>query len=306
MAYQQTLRSPVTLAGVGLHGGEKVRARLLPADVDAGVVFRRLDLAAAVEIPGRSAFVVDTALATVLGVHGHRISTVEHCLAALAGMGVDNAIVEVDGPEVPILDGSALPYVEAIGRVGLRRQRGRRRAIRVEKPLRVERGDKFSILRPSDRLKITYSIDFDGGFPGRQHFYTDVTPEIFASDLAKARTFGFLEEVELLRSLGKARGGSLENAVVLDRGRVLNPEGLRVPDEFVRHKVLDAVGDLALAGMPVLGHLIVHKGGHSLHDALVRQLLARPDAWSLVDLEDRAWPAEAAPPSAFPFAAAPA
>jgi UDP-3-O-[3-hydroxymyristoyl] N-acetylglucosamine deacetylase len=248
-------------------------------------------LTPAVEIPARSEFVVETTLATVLGKDGVQVSTVEHCLAALAGLGVDNAVVEVDGPELPILDGSASPYVQALLAVGLRSQGARRRVIRVEKPLRVANGDKFCILRPAHGFQVTYSIDFEGRYPGAQHFYLDLAPRTFAAELAEARTFGFLQEVTYLRSVGKARGGSLENAVVLDEGKVLNPEGLRMADEMVRHKMLDAVGDLALAGLPIQGHLIVHKGGHALHDSLVKALLSRPDAWTVADVDEQPVPA---------------
>lgn len=283
MAFQHTLKFPVTFSGVGLHTGETANLRLLPAPSGAGVCFRRVDLSPPVEIPARSPYVAETTLATVLGRDGVQVSTVEHCLAALAALGVDNCTVEVDGPELPILDGSAAAYTEAILRAGLRRQRGVRRVLRVEKPIRVESGEKFCILRPADTFRVTYTIDFEGRFPGAQHYYLDVGARTFAQELSAARTFGFLAEVTYLRSVGKARGGSLENAVVLDDGKVLNPEGLRMPDEMVRHKILDAVGDLALAGMPIQGHLIVHKGGHALHDALVKALLARPDAWSVVE-----------------------
>lgn len=283
MTSQHTVRRPVSLEGVGLHTGCPIRVRILPAPAGSGIRFVRVDLEPEVEIPARSAFVVDTRLATVLGAPGAEVSTVEHCLAALASQGVDNARIEVDGPELPILDGSALPYVEALGRVGLRPQQARRRLLRVEKPIRVTDGDRFSILRPATGFRVTYTIDFQGRFPGPQHFFLDVTPRSFAAELAPARTFGFLDEVEYLRRNGKARGGSLGNAVVLHEGEVLNPEGLRMPDELVRHKILDAVGDLSLLGFPVQGHLIVHKGGHALHDLLVKALLARPDAWSLVE-----------------------
>lgn len=288
MAFQQTTRSPVVLAGVGLHTGVPVRLRILPAAADTGVRFRRVDLHPAVEIPALSRYVCETKLATVLAKDGVEVSTVEHCLSALAGLGIDNAVVEVDCPELPILDGSALPIVEAIFEAGIRRQSRRRRALRVEKPLRVEDGEKFCLIRPSAEFRVTYTIDFSDRFPGpgSQHFYLEVTPENFATDLSPARTFGFLEEVESLRSMGKAKGGSLENALVLHGGKVLNPEGLRLRDEFVRHKILDAVGDLALIGMPVLGHLIVYRGGHELHDALVTTLLANPDVWSIVDVEE--------------------
>jgi len=288
MAHQNTVKAPVALAGVGLHTGAPVQVRILPAPADYGVCFRRTDLVPAVEIPAHSDFVVETTLATVLGKEGAEVSTVEHCLGALSGLGVDNAVVEVDGPELPILDGSASPYVQALLSVGLRRQGSRRQVIRIEKPLRVATGDKFCILRPANGFQVTYTIDFEGRYVGAQHFYLEVTPRTFAAELAEARTFGFLQEVTYLRSVGKARGGSLENAVVLDEGRVLNPEGLRMADEMVRHKILDAVGDLGLAGLRIEGHLIVHKGGHALHDALVKALLARPDAWSVVDADEPA------------------
>ena len=283
MSYQKTIRTAISLTGVALHSGELVSLRLLPASVDSGIRFRRVDLDPVVEIPARVAQVTETTLATVLGRDGVEVSTVEHCLAALHGLGVDNAVVEVDGPELPILDGSALPYVEAILEAGWECLGGVRQHLRVTKPIRVADGDKYVVLRPHRGYRVSYSIEFEGRFPGEQHYYLDVTPESFAMELALARTFGFLEDVEYLRSVGKARGGSLENAVVLDGDGVLNPEGLRTADEMVRHKILDAVGDLALAGYPIEGHLIVHKGGHALHTELVQALLARPDAWELVD-----------------------
>jgi UDP-3-O-[3-hydroxymyristoyl] N-acetylglucosamine deacetylase len=244
----------------------------------------------AVEFLAHSRYVSDTTLATRLAHDGVEVSTVEHCLAALAGLGIDNAVVEVDGPELPILDGSSLPYVDAILDVGWKPQGERRRALRVDKPVRVGDRDKFCMLLPATGFGfwITYTIDFSGRFLDSQHCYVEVTPETFAADLSPARTFGFLEEVHYLRSMGKAKGGNLANAVVLHRGRVLNPEGLRLRDEFVRHKILDAIGDLALLGMPVAGHLIVHRGGHDLHYRLVKSLLDRPDTWSIVDLEEPA------------------
>lgn len=294
MAYQKTVRMPISLSGVGLHTGTPVRLEIHPAPPDSGLRFRRVDLNPPVEIPAHAHYVVDTTFATVLGRDGVQVSTVEHCLAALAGLGVDNAVIEVDAPELPILDGSALGYVEAVFAAGWRTQKARRRAIRVDKPVRVECEDKYSILRPASGFRITYTIDFDGRLPESQHYYLDVTSHTFATELSPARTFGFLEDVQYLRSMGKAKGGNLDNAVVLDGGKVLNPDGLRMTDELVRHKILDAVGDLALAGLPVLGHLIVYKGGHALHDALVNALLARPDAWSV--LESDAVSARTRPP----------
>ena len=288
MEYQKTLKKEISLTGIGLHSGEKVTLRLNPAPVSSGIVFKRVDLSPAVEITAEAKNVVDTTLATVLGKGGATVSTVEHCLAALYGMGVDNALVEVDGPEIPILDGSAHDYVRAIARSGLVEQSGARKIIRVEKPIRIEDGDKFSILRPFDGFRITYSIDFNEGFPGEQHYMMDVNPGNFADRLCRARTFGFVRDVELLKKIGKARGASLENAVALDQGKVLNPEGLRMPDELVRHKMLDAVGDLALAGCRIQGHLIVHKGGHELHRRLVGALLDRTDAWTAVTAQ-KSW-----------------
>lgn len=287
MEYQKTLKKEISLKGIGLHSGEKVTLRLKPAQDGTGIVFRRVDLPGSPDIPAFAANVVNTTLATVIGVGEATVSTVEHCIAALFAMGVDNVVVEVDGPELPILDGSAQEYVKAINKAGLLEQSMVRRIIRIEKPIRIEDGDKFSILRPMDGFRITYSIDFADGFPGEQHYMMDVTPANFSERLSRARTFGFVRDIEMLQKIGKARGASMENAVALDGGKVLNPEGLRMPDEMVRHKMLDAVGDMALAGSRIQGHLIVHKGGHELHRRLVMALLARTDAWSYVSAESQ-------------------
>lgn len=282
MEYQKTLKKEIVLKGIGLHGGEPVTLRILPAPPGTGINFRRTDTPRVVEIPARAEYVVDTSLATMLGRDGVTISTVEHCLAALFGFGADNAVIEVNGPEVPILDGSSREYIKALVKTGLTEQHLARRIMKIEKPIRIEDGDKFSILRPFPGFRVTYSIDFPGGFPGEQHYMLDITPVNFAEQLSPARTFGFMRDVEMLKKIGKARGASLENAVALEDGKVLNPEGLRMPDELVRHKMLDAVGDFALAGCRIQGHLIIHKGGHELHRRLVTALNERPDAWSLV------------------------
>jgi UDP-3-O-[3-hydroxymyristoyl] N-acetylglucosamine deacetylase len=289
MEFQHTLRREVRLTGIGLHSGEDVNIVIKPAKSCTGVIFKRVDLTPVVQIPAKVDMVLDTSLATVIGIGDVTISTVEHCMAALYALGVDNAIVEVDGPEVPVLDGSAEPYVLAVNKVGLKKLRAPRKILKVLKPIRVQDGDKFSILRPSEGFSITYSIDFEDGFPGEQHFFLEIKPDTFASQLCRARTFGFLRDVEMLRSIGKARGASMDNAIALEDGKVLNPEGLRMPDEMVRHKMLDAVGDLALSGVAIRGHLVVHKGGHELHRKLVSVLLSRPDAWTL---EDRKAPAK--------------
>ncbi len=283
MEFQSTVGRDVVLKGIGLHNGEQTTLCIKAAGPGSGICFRRVDLDPVVDIAAKVENVVDTSLATVLGCQGATISTVEHCLAALYGMGIDNAVVEVDGPEVPILDGSSTQYVEKLKKAGVKKQNAPRKVLKVLKPIRVEQGDKFSILRPSPDFRVTYSIDFAEGFPGEQHYMLKISPSSFARQLSRARTFGFVRDVEMLRSIGKARGASMSNAVALDGGRVLNPEGLRMPDEMVRHKMLDAVGDLALAGVPVQGHLIVHKGGHELHRLLVAALVSRPDAWKMID-----------------------
>lgn len=284
MEFQKTIKSEIYLTGIGLHSGSDVHLRIKPASIGHGIAFRRTDMSGAPDIRAHAGNVVDTMLATVLGRGEATVSTVEHLMAALYAMGVDNALVEVDGPELPIMDGSASIYVEAISRTGLKTQKLPKRIIKIEKPIRIEDGDKFSILRPFPNFRITYSIDFPNA-PGEKHYMTDVNARTFAERLSMARTFGFVAEVEMLKKMGKARGATLDNAVALHEGKVLNPDGLRMPDELVRHKMLDAVGDMALIGAGIQGHLIVHKGGHELHRRLAVALLERTDAWSLVTPE---------------------
>jgi UDP-3-O-[3-hydroxymyristoyl] N-acetylglucosamine deacetylase len=287
MAHQNTIKNKIELTGTGLHSGAPVRLVILPAGAGEGIKVRRTDLSPAVEIPATVDFVTETTLATVLGANGAAVSTVEHCLAALRAFGVDNAVIEIDGPEFPILDGSAALYIEKLREVGLKPLAAPRKYLKIQKPVRVECKDKFCILRPYDGFAITYSIDFEGSFPGAQHYYIEVNADSFEKELCRARTFGFLGDVEKLKAIGKARGASLENAIALHEGKVVNPEGLRMPGEMVRHKILDAVGDLALAGYPIEGHLIVHKGGHEMHRRVLAALLASPDAWSLETVEEK-------------------
>lgn len=283
-APQSSLKTPIGCVGVGLHTGRRVSLTLRPAAPDQGVVFRRTDLGR--EIPARFDRVVDTRLSTVLGDEqwaSARVGTVEHVLAALAGMGVDNAVVELDGPEVPILDGSAAPFVFLIECAGIEMQAASRRRIEVLRPVRVAEGEAFAELRPASGgfpgLDMALSIDFAAQAIGRQAVTMRVTPQNFRRQLAPARTFGLLEEVEALRAAGLALGGSLDNAVVVDGDRVLNPGGLRVPDEFVRHKLVDAVGDLSLAGAVLFGRFIAHRTGHALNNRLLRALFADSSAW---------------------------
>lgn len=282
---QRTLEKRVSLSGIGVHSGIPVTISLCPAAPDSGIVFLRGNLAnsADVEIPARSHAIGSTELCTVLGdPNGATVSTVEHLLSALAGLGIDNALIEIDGPEVPVMDGSARAFVEAIDSVGIRVQSAPRRWIRVEKPVRVDLGSAHAEFRPHPRTRIEISIDYDCSVIGRQTFDLDLTPKRFRRDIARARTFGYVRDVERLWSAGFALGSSLENSVVIGDGAVVNPEGLRYPDEFVRHKVLDTIGDLALAGMSIQGLYRSHKGGHKLNALALSTLLSRTDCWSIV------------------------
>lgn len=283
-ALQHTLADPVRSLGIGVHAGTPARLELRPAPVGSGITFIRTDQPAGINrIPARWDQVTDTRLCTALtNAHGVGINTVEHLMAALAGCGVDNVDVLVDGPEVPIMDGSAAPFVELVATAGLEPQSAVRRIVRVLKPVRVEDGDKWAALDVADATTFAMTIDFPSPAIGRQTRMFALEPGRFSHDLARARTFGFLHEVEHLQKLGLAKGGSLDNAVVVDGARILNPEGLRYTDEFVRHKLLDSVGDLALAGAPVRGAYSALKGGHALNNRLLHALFADPANWDLV------------------------
>ena len=279
--FEHTLAAPVICAGVGLHTGERVRLSIRPAPARAGVVFVRTDVQGRDNrVPATAEAVVQTRLGTVIGnAAGVTVSTIEHLMAAMAALGVDNAMVELDGPEVPIMDGSAAPFVRLLDRAGRRRLDAPRRAIEILHPVEVVEGDKRAALLPADRFELAFEIAFPSAAIGRQAVDLVVDEDSFRSELADCRTFGFLQEVEALRRAGLARGGSMDNAVVIDGDRVLNPEGLRRRDEFVRHKALDAVGDLYVLGAPILGRFEGRYAGHGLNNAVVRALLARPQAW---------------------------
>jgi UDP-3-O-[3-hydroxymyristoyl] N-acetylglucosamine deacetylase len=282
---QRTLKRRVTLSGIGVHSGSPVSITLCPADAGSGISFLRTNVPNSpdIEIPARSAAVGSTELCTVLGdPNGASVATVEHLLAAFMGLGVDNALIEIDGPEVPVMDGSARDFVDAIDQVGIVAQGAPRRFIRIDKPLRVELGSAFAEFQPLPRFRLEVSIDYDCAVVGRQEIGIDITPKSFKQGVARARTYGYMRDVEKLWAAGFALGSSLENSVVIGDGAVVNPEGLRFPDEFVRHKVLDAIGDLALAGAPILGLYRSHKGGHKLNALALSALLSRRDAWSLV------------------------
>ncbi len=288
---QRTLERRVSLSGIGVHSGVPVAITLCPADPDSGIVFLRVNVPNSpdVEIPARSYAVGATELCTVLGdPKGVSVCTVEHLLAALAGLGIDNAIIEIDGPEVPVMDGSSSPFVEAIDQVGVRVQNAPKRWIRIDKPVRVELGSAFAEFRPFTRPRFEISIDYNCAVVGRQQLSIDLTPRSFRRKIARARTFGYMRDVERLWAAGFALGSSLENSVVIGDGVVINPEGLRYPDEFVRHKVLDTIGDLALAGAPIRGLYRSHRGGHKLNAMALSALMSRTDAWTLVsDVAER-------------------
>lgn len=288
MLHQRTLARVVTTTGIGLHTGAQVSLTLRPAPADSGIVFRRVDLQPLLEIPATAEYVGDTDLSTCLVAHGHRIATVEHLLATLLGLGVDNAYVELDAPEVPIMDGSAGPFVKLVQSAGTREQDAARQYMRVTRAVEVEAGDKTAGFFPFDGFKVSFTIDFDQPvFRERAaHAEIDFARSSFVNEVSGARTFGFVQDVEKLRARGLARGGSFDNAVVLDTHRILNAGGLRCEDEFVKHKVLDAIGDLALVGCPLIGEFRAFKSGHTLNNAAVKALLARPEAFERVSFSD--------------------
>lgn len=294
MTFQTTLSGVMTFNGVGLHSGERVRMTVRPAPADMGVAFRRIDMPAGDDgeanlIRLSADAVVDTRLGTtVANRHGARVQTVEHLLAALAGVGLDNAIVELEGPEIPAMDGSAAPFAKALARAGFDRLAAPRRVIRIVKPVEVELGGRRARFEPAARTEIDVAIDFPDPVVGRQRAVFaldgDRAGDRFMQDLAPARTFAFLSEVEALRASGLARGGSYDNCVVLDGGAVLNAEGLRYADEFARHKALDALGDLAVAGRQILGRYVAERPGHEINNLALRALMNDPDAWRLETL----------------------
>jgi len=281
MTLQRTLRRPISCAGIGLHSGNKVNLSLKPAPVDTGVRFRRSDLGG-LEVAATVKHVGGINYATGLMRDAVRVDTVEHLLAALVSLGIDNVIVELNSPEVPIMDGSAAPFIYLIQEAGVKPLTSARRYLKVLRPISLSRGDKRIAIYPSDHFKVTYSIAFDHPLLRHQSRTIRLTEEAFVEEIAPARTFTFLKEVEMLRQQGLALGGSLENAVVIGDTGVLN-NALRFEDEFVRHKILDVIGDMALVGHPVIGHLVAHRGGHALHTAFAAQVLAETDAWTLVD-----------------------
>jgi UDP-3-O-[3-hydroxymyristoyl] N-acetylglucosamine deacetylase len=255
----------------------------MPADVDQGIVFFRKDLPGNHAIRANVNNVVDTTLATTLGFNGATVSTVEHLLSAFSGMGVDNALIEVDGPEIPIMDGSARPFVGLLKSVGTRMQDKVKKLLVIRKKVSVSDGEGTAMFMPSPEFQITYGIEFKHKAIGSQSYHFKFLDVLYEKDICGARTFGFLSDVEYLQARGLALGGSLENAIILDKDRILNKEGLRFPDEFVRHKILDSIGDLSLLGMPIIGHFVASKSGHRLNNMLLKEMLFRQECWSIVN-----------------------
>jgi len=288
MIKQRTLRNEIRATGVGLHTGKKVYLALKPAPVDSGIIFCRTDLEPPVEIKARATSVGDTRLSTALFNGDVRISTVEHLMAALAGLGIDNAYIEVSAPEVPIMDGSAGPFVFLIQSAGIVEQDAPKKFIRILREVSLRDGDKVASFLPFDGFKVNFTIDFDHPvFKGRKvDAEIDFSSASFIKEVSRARTFGFMHELEYLRSQGLVQGGSFDNAIVVDEYRILNEDGLRYDDEFVKHKILDAIGDIYLLGNNLIGEFRARKSGHALNNQVVRQLLDTPDAWELVSFDD--------------------
>jgi UDP-3-O-[3-hydroxymyristoyl] N-acetylglucosamine deacetylase len=297
MLKQRTVKQLVKTVGVGLHSGTKVELTLRPAAPDTGIVFRRVDLNPPVDLPATATGVGDTRMASVLDKDGTRVSTVEHLMSACAGMGIDNLYVDVTAEEIPIMDGSAASFVFLLQQAGLQEQNTAKKFILVKKPVEVREGkgaqEKWARLEPYDGFRLKFFIEFNHpAVDGTgQIAEVDFGRESYVKEVARARTFGFMQDVETLRGMGLARGGSLENAIVMDEYRILNPDGLRYENEFVRHKILDAIGDLYLIGHPLLASYVAHKSGHTLNNLLLRALLAQPEAYEIVTFDS----VEAAP-----------
>ena len=288
MILQRTLKNTIKAVGVGLHTGQRIKLTLKPAPANHGIRFCRIDLDPRVEIKAHAENVGDTTLSTTLGNGESRISTVEHLLSAMAGLGVDNALVEIDGPEVPIMDGSAGPFVFLIQSAGVEELQEQKQFIRILKSVEVEEGDKKASFSPFDGFKVNFTIGFDHPVFDEHNLTSemDFSSTSFVKDISRARTFGFAHEIDYLRSVGLAKGGSLENAVVVDDTEILNEDGLRIRDEFVKHKMLDAIGDLYLLGYSLIGKFTAVKSGHALNNRLLRKLLDSTDSWELVSYSD--------------------
>ena len=288
MVKQRTLKSSVTVTGVGLHSGEKVTLTLRPGAVNSGIVFRRVDVKPVCEMQARADLVYDTRLSTCMEFNGVRVATIEHLMSAFAGLGIDNACVEMNGSEVPIMDGSAGTFIFLLQSAGIVEQSSAKKFIRIKKTVEVRQSDKWVRFEPYNGYKLTFTINFSHPVfaDTKQHVTIELDENSYIRDISRARTFGFMQDVENMRAQGLALGGSLDNAIVMDDYRVLNADGLRFEDEFVKHKVLDAIGDLYLLGHPVIGAFSGFKSGHALNNALLRELLADEHAWEFVTFDN--------------------
>ena len=286
MHFQRTLNNKIECKGIGLHSGRKIKMVIKPAAPDTGFVFIRNDLAGMNEIKADLSNVTETLLATSLGTNGTRVSTVEHLLSAFRGVGVDNALIEIDGQEIPIMDGSALPFVTIMKNIGTRIQNRQRRFLVVKREVSVSGQNEKASLLPSDEFRITYTMDYKHPLIGEQTYHMLFTYDHYQKQICAARTFGFLKDVEHLQAKGLALGGSLQNAIILDDNKIINKEGLRCPDELVKHKVLDAIGDLFLLGLPIMGHFIGYKSGHRLNNLLLREMMLNPENYEIVSLDN--------------------
>jgi UDP-3-O-[3-hydroxymyristoyl] N-acetylglucosamine deacetylase len=287
MAFQQTLKNKMTFSGVGLHSGRETTVTLRPAEAGTGIVFHRVDLSPPVSIEARAANVVNTRLSTTIGRSGAVVATIEHLMAALYGCGIDNVHIDIDGPEVPILDGSAVQIVKGIMETGIETLAKPRKYLVVKRPVTVGDGDKKVTIIPSRYFRISFDMRFSHAAVNNQFRSVKFAEEVFSQEVAAARTFGFVAEVEMLKANGLAQGASLENAIGIDENGIVNPEGLRFADEFVRHKILDAIGDLSLVGYHIIGHVKALKSGHDLNHKLVSELLAKNDCWKLVEFAEQ-------------------
>lgn len=284
--HQQTLARPVQCTGIGVHSGRQVNLKILPAATNHGIKFLRTDLPGKPIVSAHFNSVVDTSLATVIGADGVIVSTIEHLMASFSGLCIDNALVELDGYEIPIMDGSAAPFTRLLQSAGLQRQEALRCYFIIRQPISLREGAKSVTVFPAAHYRISYSIDFDHPLIRQQDFSVVVTRETFDREISPARTFGFYYEIEYLKRYGLAQGGSLENAIVIDQDKILNTGGLRFTDEFVRHKLLDCIGDFSLLGMPLLGHIVLKRSGHAFNHAFLEKFFASKDCWETRTFDD--------------------
>lgn len=285
-SYQRTVAKSVCCSGVGVHSGKKVNLTIKPAPINHGIKFIRTDLADSPSISAHFNMVVDTSLATVIGYDGFIVSTIEHLMASFAGLSIDNALVELDAYEVPIMDGSAGPFTSLIKSAGIIEQVAPRYFFVVKEPIELKEGGKSVDLYPSSIFKITCTIEYDHPLVKRQTYSINVSDHAFEHEISRARTFGFLHELEYLKRYGFARGGSLDNAVVIDKDEIINDDGLRYPDEFVRHKILDCIGDFSLLGMPILGHVVAKKSGHAFNHAFLKEFFSQKESWETCTIHE--------------------